>query len=183
MIFIGRWSENKAVPVLIDLIVALKKQSALWSLIIVGIPGGETVTSLKAYAEKLGVAAQVRVHEKPSEAEIAALIGQASYIASASRYEGFGLSVIEGVSAGLVPLLSPIPPFEKLHKALGLGAVIDETKLDQSARNIEHAHAALETAGQAVREKCIAFARHYDWAERTDSFVDVYRKALGGAIG
>jgi len=88
-------------PVLIDLIVALKKQSALWSLIIVGIPGGETVTSLKSYAEKLGVAAQVRVHEKPSEAEIAALIGQASYIASASRYEGFGISVIEGLSADL----------------------------------------------------------------------------------
>ena len=183
MIFIGRWSENKAVPVLIDLIVALKKQSALWSLIIVGIPGGETVTSLKSYAEKLGVAAQVRVHEKPSEAEIAALIGQASYIASASRYEGFGISVIEGLSAGLVPLLSPILPFEKLRNALGLGAVIDEKKLDQSARDIELVHAALEMAGQAVREKCIAFARHYDWAERTDSLVDVYRKALGGSIG
>jgi len=140
------------------------------------------VTSLEAYAEKLGVAAQVRVHEKPSEAEIAALIGQASYIASASRYEGFGISVIEGLSQDWCRC-KPIPPFEKLHKALGLGAVIDETKLNQSARDIEHVHAALEMAGQAVREKCIAFARHYDWAERTDTFVDVYRKALGGAIG
>jgi len=62
---------------------------------------------------------------------------------------------------------------------LGLGAVIDETKLDQSAHNIEHIHAALEMAGQAARAKCIAFARHYDWAERTDRLLMVYRKALG----
>ncbi len=179
MIFIGRWSENKRVSVLIDLVSVLKQQGAIWSLIIVGVPGEVTITSLNKHARRLGIESQVCVYERPSEAEIATLIGRTSYIASASCYEGFGISVIEGVSAGLVPLLSPIPPFEKLRNALGLGAVIDETKLDQSAHNIEHIHAALEMAGQAARAKCIAFARHYDWAERTDRLVDVYRKALG----
>ncbi len=181
MIFIGRWSENKAVPVLVGLIAALRHRGAFWSLIIVGIPGTETAASLKRYAEELGLASQVHVQEGPSEAEIGALIGQASYIASASRYEGFGISVIEGLSAGLVPLLSPIPPFEKLHRALGLGAVIDEANLVQSARDIEQLHATLETDGGSVREKCITFAQQYDWSRATDRFVDVYRKALADA--
>jgi alpha-1,3-mannosyltransferase len=178
MIFVGRWSANKAVTVLIDLIAALKTRGAIWSLIIVGIPDKETETSLRPYVEQLDVTQHVRVRARPNEAEIATLIGEASYIASASRYEGFGISIIEGMSAGLIPLLSPIPPFQKLHKELGLGVVIDESNLDQSARNIEQAHAILETSTEDLRERCMICASKYDWAKTTDRIVEVYRKAL-----
>jgi alpha-1,3-mannosyltransferase len=178
MIFVGRWSENKAVPVLIDLIAELKKQGTSWSLIIVGIAGEQTAAQLTACAEKCGVASQVQIHEKPSEAQIGELMGQASYIASASRYEGFGISAVEGLSAGLVPLLSPIPPFDKLRQALGLGAVINENDLAQSAQDIERLHAHIEPDIRAIREECMALAGQYDWAGVTDRFVDVYRNVL-----
>jgi alpha-1,3-mannosyltransferase len=177
MIFIGRWSENKAVPVLIDVIAALKNIGHLWSLTIVGIPGAETASSLRAYAEAKGVGAQIDIHEGPGERQIGNLIGQASYIASASRYEGFGISAIEGLSAGLVPLLSPIPPFQKLHRSLPVGAMIDEHDLEQSARNIEIAHTRLIAAPDVVRTTCMKLARSYDWSNVTDRFVDVYHKA------
>ena len=176
MIFVGRWSVNKAVPVLIDLVATLKRQGDLWNLILVGIPGEETRESLEAHARKAGVETQVQIHEKPSEEQIAQLIGQASFIASASRYEGFGISAVEGLSAGLVPLLSPIPPFEKLRTALGKGAVIDEKDLSQSAHRVTAAYNALVASPTPTREACMKFTQQYNWSGVTDRFMDIYRR-------
>ncbi|MDR3450301.1 MAG: glycosyltransferase family 4 protein [Alphaproteobacteria bacterium] len=177
MIFIGRWAASKRVPVLIDLVAALKKQGQEWSLIIAGIEGDETAASLQAHAEGRDVADRVHIHARPSEAEIGLLIGQSSYIASASAYEGFGISAVEGLSAGLMPLLSPLAPFDKLRRELGFGAIIDPAGLDQSARNIEQLHAEFTASPAMMREGALKLARRYDWPGVTDRFMDIYRTA------
>jgi hypothetical protein len=74
--------------------------------------------------------------------------------------------------------MSPIPPFEKLRKLLGFGAVIDPSRIDACAREIENLHTRLTASTDPMREYCKALARQYDWAKVTDSFVEIYRNVL-----
>ena len=41
-------------------------------------------------------------------------------VASASEYEGFGVAAVEGMSAGLFPVLSDIPTFRNLVRGPAL---------------------------------------------------------------
>lgn len=178
MIFIGRWSKNKEVPVLIKLIAALKQAGHEWSLVIAGVPSDETIESLSTLTKQLNIEKYVEIYVKPSENELASLINTCSYIASASIYEGFGISIVEGLSAGLLPIMSQIPPFEKLRTALDMGAIIDSSALTKSVEECEALHAKLRLDPLGVRQKCMLLAQNYDWASVTDRVLDVYKNAI-----
>ena len=60
-------------------------------------------------------------------------MGRCSVIASASEYEGFGLAAVEGMSAGLFPLLSDIPTFRHLVKRAGVGMFVDFSDAEAAA--------------------------------------------------
>ena len=173
IIFIGRFSINKNVPALIRLIAALR---APWRLIVAGQPSDLSADDLRASAEEQGVADRVEVHVGPDDVAIRALIGRASYVASASQYEGFGLSVVEGLSAGLTPLLSPIAPFRRLVERTGCGLLLDYEAPPASAAAVTawHRHAAVEI------DRNVAAAAAFGWAGVAARFAHEYRAALDG---
>lgn len=180
LIFIGRWSANKRVPMLIRLLAALHTSDSGWNLTIAGLPADETVQSLMALAQELGVEANIRIAASPSEEEIKQLLGNASYIASASGYEGFGISIIEGLSAGLYPIVSPLPPFIKLINLLGAGIIMDVDQLQNTAHSISAEHARLSAETEALRQKCITFSSQYAWEGVARKFYEVYKAVLHG---
>ncbi len=179
MIFIGRWSRNKRVPLLIALVSELRKLGTDWRLHIVGLPSDDDMNTLQATVRKLQVEDAVHIHISPGEDGIRQLITSASYIVSASDYEGFGISIVEGLSAGLVPLLSPIPPFERLLKELEFGGRIDPSDLMASAVSIEAFHQTLVGDTQTLRNRCMTLAKHYAWDDVALRFLSVYEDSLG----
>jgi alpha-1,3-mannosyltransferase len=172
MIFIGRFSVNKDVPALIRLVAAL---GAPWRLIVAGQPSDLSTDDLRAAAEANGVVGRVEIHVGADDAALRALISQASYVASASRYEGFGLSVIEGMSAGLVPILRPIPPFQRLVERTGSGLLVDMDDPFVAARQVRAFH---EEAAEGGREGAIAGASGFGWTRVAARFAAEYREVL-----
>jgi alpha-1,3-mannosyltransferase len=173
LIFIGRFSLNKDVPALIQLVATL---GAPWRLIIAGQPSDLSADDLRASAESLGVKDRVQVHVGADDAALRALIGQASYVASASRYEGFGLSVIEGMSAGLVPILRPIAPFQRLVERTRSGLLVDMDDPLTAAREIT----AFHNVDPAIRRKAaITAAASFSWTGVAARFAAEYRSLLG----
>lgn len=173
MIFIGRFSINKNVPALIRLIAAL---GAPWRLIVAGQPSDLSADDLRASAGEQGVADRVEVHVGPDDAEIRTLIERASYVASASQYEGFGLSVVEGLSAGLTPLLSPIAPFQRLVERTGCGLLLDYEAPAASAAAVTAWHRDAPVEG----DRNVAAAAAFGWAGVAARFAHEYRAALDG---
>ena len=173
MIFIGRFSVNKNIPALIKLIAAL---GAPWRLILAGQPSDLSEQDLRASTIDLGVADRVEIHANLIDLDIRALIGRSSYVASASRYEGFGLSVVEGLSAGLTPLLSPIAPFRRLVERSGRGLVLDFDAPVASAATVTawHRDAPLEI------DRNVSAAAAFGWTRVATRFADEYRAALDG---
>lgn len=176
MIFVGRFSVNKDVPALIALTAAL---GAPWRLIVAGQPSDLSADDLRAAAAAHGVADRVEIHVSPDDAAIRSLIGRASYVASASRYEGFGLSVVEGMSAGLVPLLRPIPPFRRLVERTGCGLLLDFDDLTLAAAAVAAAH---RQGDHARRGASIAAAQHFGWKGVAARFAREYRTVLDRPI-
>ncbi|MBL8446420.1 MAG: glycosyltransferase family 4 protein [Zoogloeaceae bacterium] len=181
LICFGRWSANKGLAETLDLLRHLRAVDPAWRLILAGRPFDHAAVDLATWAEARGVQDAVRIVADPSESEIAALIGEASYFVSLSRHEGFGLAAIEALSAGLQPVLSDIPPFRRLVELSGQGLLVDRNDLASAAARLvaDHRHGAWN-ATTGGRRAGMAFAQRYDWSQVAQRYFEVYADAERG---
>lgn len=180
LIYFGRWSANKGLMESIDLIARLKARDPRWRLIIAGREYDHSLTDLQQRVQELGVDANVQLVANPSDEEIRNLLQQASYFLCLSHHEGFGIAPIEGMSAGLTPILSDIPPFQRLIKRSGLGFIINHSEsLDTAVDNLLQLHARDQDDYLARRRIAMTFSRQYAWPRVADRYLELYDK-LGG---
>ncbi|MDT7953397.1 MAG: glycosyltransferase family 4 protein [Acetobacteraceae bacterium] len=138
----GRMTRHKRLDRLVALLATLRRHEPGWELVIAGPPGDHPAAELVTAAEQAGCAGSLTIRGALSAAELAVEIAEASWFGSASAFEGFGLAAVEAAGAGLIPVLSNIPPFVKLQAALGAGFIFDPDQpgrivpqlLEQAAR-------------------------------------------------
>ena len=180
MIAIGRWSGNKNLAALFPLLARLRDDHPGWRLIIAGNPHDVTHGALSAWAAAHGVGEAVEIHIGPDTAELARLIGRASFFVSLSDYEGFGLAAIEALSAGLVPILSDIANYRLFIDRAGIGCIVGGDAVAAAARIVALADAV--AAGHAgCRAQAIAAAQRYGWHDVAARWMEVYAAALARA--
>lgn len=176
---LGRLSSNKRLDRLIAFLAALRRLDAGWSLTIAGRPWDVTASDLRQLAREHGVAEAVTVLEAPSDAAIREAASTCSVFGTASEYEGFGLAAVEALSAGLVPLLSDIPPFRRLVQQTGLGFVLDFTDPQDCALRFVERWREIEPRYAACRQACMTAARRYEWESVSQRYLSLYAAALG----
>jgi alpha-1,3-mannosyltransferase len=175
VIYFGRLSTNKQLPALIGLLAALRKISPDWSLIVAGAEFEESVSALAERARSLGVEKAVRFFPSPTDDDLAHLISTASYFVSLSAYEGFGITAVEAMSAGLVPILSDIPPFREFIRRAQKGLIVNATDLAAAAQAIAAFDATCPTRH---RGGFIEAAAKYSWSTMTSAYAAEYGKLL-----
>jgi alpha-1,3-mannosyltransferase len=179
MIWIGRFSQNKRLDRLILFLAELRRLDAAWKLTIAGQPWDLDVRQLHEMARACGVLDALTVVESPRDAEIRQLIGDCSIVVSSSEYEGFGIAAIEGMSAGLFPLLSKIAPFARLVAGSGVGVNVNFDEPDRAvAAFLERWKEAAESYA-STRKKSIAAASRYGWDHVSRRYQSFYDDALG----
>jgi alpha-1,3-mannosyltransferase len=179
IVFIGRFASNKRIDQLFDLMAELRRRDPAWRLSVIGVEWDLTAGALARLADDRGIAEGVDIHVGVSEDTIRALLGQASIVASASEYEGFGISVIECMSAGLVPVLSGIPAFRRVHAESGLGLIGDFAEPATLAAQLVEAAPAMAENWPDQRRRAIGFARAHDWSAVAARIEALYRQVLG----
>jgi alpha-1,3-mannosyltransferase len=184
MIYFGRWSVNKGLLECIDVLAALCKQQpdVPWQLLIAGREYDLNANALHNYAHAHGIADRISLHPNPGVLELRTLISLASYFLCLSHHEGFGIAPIEAISAGLIPLLSPIPPFVRLFQTTGAGALLDAPTAAQQAWQISllHAQMADDALRLATRRAAAdAALRAYSWQGVAARYAQQYDLALG----
>jgi alpha-1,3-mannosyltransferase len=178
IIHFGRLASNKRIPLLLDLLATLRQISPDWTLIIAGTEFEETISGLTEHSMKLGVENAVQFVSSPSDANLAQIIGKASYFASLSAYEGFGISVVEAMAAGLVPILSAIPPFREFVRRAGAGLIVDANDLVSAAQAIVAFDLTRPTKD---RSKLIEAAGKYAWPGVTEAYLAEYENILSAS--
>ena len=153
-----------------------------WKLTIAGRPGDLRVEDVSALVESAGLGDAIEVVPSPTDETVKALMRNSSFVASSSEYEGFGVAAVEGMSAGLFPLLSEIPPFRRLVARTGLGMIVDYARPDAGARSLLQNLARIASDYAQQRAACMQAATAYDWPQVCRDYDALYSAATGASV-
>jgi len=178
IICFGRFAQHKRIGQVFLLLAQLRADDPDWRLIVAGRDADQTAPQLRAMAEAAGVADATRFEIDPSDGALRTLIGEASYFACLSAYEGFGLAAVEAMSAGLLPVLSGIAPFRRLVEQSGLGMIVDPDDLSSAAGLVRATLCDAPAAYTTRRAKVMETVRRYDWGAVAAQYSQVYDEAI-----
>ena len=179
IIYFGRFTRHKRVAMLFPVLAQLRALHPEWRLIIAGREGELSVQQLQAMAERDSVAEALQFVSAPSDAKLRTLIANASYFANFSSYEGFGLSAVEAMSAGLFPVLSGIPPFNRLLCERKTGLIVDPHAPADVAMAMEASVLQDPTAHSRRRAEICDAVREYDWKAVAARYARIYGEVSG----
>lgn len=173
-VYFGRWSVNKGLPELIELFSQLQSERPDYSLVIAGRPYDMDSTALNDLVKKKGLE-RVEIVENPNNDQLKSIIASSSYFVCLSHHEGFGLAAIEAMSAGLIPILSAIPPFEKINRESNLGFIFDAAQEDCNVDTLIQYLDSGELDVINQKWKAFEFAKTYSWNNVAKKYMELYR--------
>ncbi|MBA1346482.1 glycosyltransferase family 4 protein [Rhizobium indicum] len=175
IVTIGRFSVNKRLDHLLDAMAMLKTRDPEWHLDIVGAESDLNRADVEGAIESRHLSGRVTLHVSPENDTIRRIIAEASILASASEYEGFGLVALEAMSAGLLPVLNANDAFATLAARHPVLMLADFTNPESAATAIEAAYEHLSRQPDAVRAELLDAARGYSWDIVAGRYIDLYR--------
>lgn len=178
IITIGRFSRNKRLDLLLDAMSVLCKRDPQWQLHIVGGASDWSVSDIKAMIDARGLSKTVDLHIGPTDAEIKVLMGHCSLFASASEYEGFGIALIEALSAGLMPIVHGNAAFRALAVRHPTVKIVNFACAEEAADALAACFDQLQDQPQTLRAQAIASAGQHSWAQTAERYDQLYRDAL-----
>jgi alpha-1,3-mannosyltransferase len=177
MIYVGRWTAHKGLDRTLALLARLRVADPRWRLIIAGREYDDINRhTLAQMTEAAGVTDAVVLLPNPDNETLRAAIGQASYAVCLSRHEGFGLAAIEAMSAGLIPILSAIPPFERLAGETLLPLIVPDDTADAAAA-VQALHQRVASSHTALRAQAQKGVQRYSWRNVVGAYVEEYERA------
>lgn len=173
LLYLGRLASHKHVD---RLIAAMAQPSLQGSVLhIVGPEWDVTPQHLSLHAKTLGVGERVHIHGHVTSQRLAEIARDCGIFVSASAYEGFGMSLIEAMSVGLIPIAQPNPSFSELlaNAPVGVLASFDTTPEAAIAIRLE-----LDRLSDDRRAAARAFASQFNWQGHAEKTAALYRQLL-----
>lgn len=178
IIYFGRWSINKGLIKMIELVRQLVDVDPSWTLTISGKEYDYTCANLMNEIIKRKLNKNVFLIPAPSNNELKRLIKQCHFYLCLSEHEGFGISVIESMSAGLIPILSNIGPFKRFVLRSGIGLIVNDNNYDETVKTLELFVKMSSDRYQDICNQAKRFAQSYSWEFVIKKYMDVYKNIL-----
>lgn len=181
LVYFGRWTAHKNLPRTLALLAALRQRDPGWRLIVAGREYDDLNRhGLARMAQDAGVLESVLILPDPDNDTLRDAMAQASYAVCLSAHEGFGLVAIEAMSAGLVPVLSAIAPFERLARETEVPLIVPDD-VDEAALAVLALHRRVAACHGALRAQAQAAVQRYSWRRVVGAYVEEYERAAHGA--
>ncbi|SDK28527.1 alpha-1,3-mannosyltransferase [Ferrimonas sediminum] len=173
LLFIGRFSDNKRLDRLLDTFAQLCQHHDGYHLDIAGRDWDHNLSRLRRQISALGLQQSVKIHIGLSDQAMIELIQHNSFITSASEYEGFGQTLVEGMAAGLIPIASDIDSFKRVVDKAGLGLTVDFSRSDGALRIHQYIEQCLAKP-TSPRQKAIQAAQQFSFTQCSNTIIRVY---------
>lgn len=175
-LYIGRLAQHKNVAKVIEVFALLKSRYNIdGTFHVVGPEWDVTLADLTAVAAKYGVTDSVKFHGAATASRMREIAKNCGYFISASAFEGFGMSMLEGMSIGLIPLVHSNESFKELVTECALGLCTDFNDVDTTAKGINEAIARVT---EDDRKRARSFALKFSWDGLIENTEKYYKDAL-----
>lgn len=181
LVSIGRFSKNKRPENLIATMAALLRTGADWHLDMIGVESDWSEAALRDAIARAGLAGRIDIHLGLGDAEARDVMSRSSLFVSASDFEGFGLALIEAMSAGLVPVVQPNAAFAALSEKYSVIRLTDFGAPQEAANVIVEAFESLKASRGALKPDIDALAP-YSWQQVALNYRAFYEDALQGRL-
>jgi alpha-1,3-mannosyltransferase len=173
-IYWGRLSQNKRIDLLVDTVKRARDAGLDVRLTIAGTDFDGLLASIQARIASYGLSDYIRVAGPLSDATLLAELADHTVFITASEYEGFGLTVVEAMAAGLIVICRNVPPLNGFVTARKNGALInfDGSASDLASISVLGAASIPEIA--AMRKAARAAALPYSWDRVVKQYIEVY---------
>ncbi len=115
ILYVGSIFDRRHVPALIDGFAGLAARYPLARLVLVGANRTHPRIDLVGLAAQTGVGDRIAHHDWLPDAALADLYRRASVFAFLSEYEGFGLTPLEALAAGVPPVVLDTPVAREVY--------------------------------------------------------------------
>lgn len=111
-VYIGRFSQNKNIDLLLKTFSQLKDHN--FKLIIAGNDQERLLEKLKKTSQELKIEKKVKFIVNPTDEQAIELYAKNEFFVSASEYEGFGITLIEAMASGCIPIVQKNNSFKHI---------------------------------------------------------------------
>ncbi|MBN2067703.1 MAG: glycosyltransferase family 4 protein [Candidatus Diapherotrites archaeon] len=178
-LFVGRLSRNKRIDLMAEVFAKVSEKEKNFKVSVIGRDFEGLSPKLKARVRELGLEKNFAFEGEVPEKRLMQAYGESEFFISTSAYEGFGISAIEGMAAGAIPLLSDIATFNTFVKHGKNGMIIDFAEKEKAAESILKAMQMPEREKQGMRKNGAEKAKEFSWQRKIDEYTEVYRQVLG----
>lgn len=174
-ITVARAAPLKRLDLVLDAVAALRVDGAPIELVMIGpAPDGD----LRNQADALGIGNSVHLPGVVGDDDLATWIGSSDVLCSASEYEGFGLTIAEGMACGLPVVATAVGgvPDVVLDGFTGLlVSVGDHLEFANRLRELAGSPDRRRILGDAGRQRAV---ERFGLASTAQSFLRVYRSIV-----
>ncbi|VVB99083.1 D-inositol-3-phosphate glycosyltransferase [uncultured archaeon] len=180
-LFVGRFSSNKRVGLLLEAFSRLRKESFALT-----VAGNDWEGLLSEYLKKnvlLGIDTKVKYVVNPSDEELKGLYASHEFFVSASQYEGFGISLAEAMASGCIPMVQDNEGHKEIIGDSECGILLDYTDMKGSAEAIGKVMLWGPMRKRHLRENCALRAKDFAWGGKITELEKIYSDAIGKKTG
>jgi alpha-1,3-mannosyltransferase len=181
-IYWGRLSKNKRVDLAIDYVAMAHSMGYPVDLMVCGRDFDGLLDGLKNKVNALGLNGYVTFEPFLDDNALLKELSERGVYITATEYEGFGISIVEAMAAGLIVLCRNITPLNSFINADESGFFLnfDGEHADQNALRtlLTLDHGKVEAISNNARER----ARKYDWNTAVQEFIRHYREVLNKSV-
>jgi alpha-1,3-mannosyltransferase len=183
VVCVGRVSQAKAIDKVIQLIAALAPEFEELELVIAGPDENGATKALQQEADALGLKSRVRILGELPLGELAALVASSHIFISAAPHEGFGITTVEALSAGVPVLVTRTGIHEQVVRPRENGWFWSGFPDAETAATLREALLLPDARLDEMRLAARKSAAPFDWNPTTDRYERVlesaYRKSVG----
>ena len=169
---IGRLSYAKGFDILFHSFYELAGKFPGWELRVAG--DGELRASLENLVKSLNLQERVHFLGMLQTEDLIEEIHSAAFIASASRWEGFSLGALEGLSCGKPLVTTDVEGSEEMVIEGITGRIVpkeDPAALTEAMRNLMEKPETRQEMGRQARRFML---EHYTWDKVANKYLDLY---------
>jgi alpha-1,3-mannosyltransferase len=177
-IYWGRLSRHKRLDRVIDYAADARRRGFPVDLLVCGQDCDGLMPELEAQVQRLRLGSSVRFEPFLDDAALRTALAERGVYITASEHEGFGLSVVEAMAAGLIVICRDMAPLNSFieHRRSGWLLQFDGSgpDLEQLAQLLAAGPERVASLSNAARQA----AGLHDWSVAVPRFVGHYRDAL-----